>query len=259
MIANNSSPLVELSDSEVLAQTLNAARNERVATARLIQLLMEVDQRRVYLGEGCSSLFTDCTQVLRLSEHAAYNRIESVARCMTNCDEHRTCCAMRCRTAIRRSSSRGRSNYCLRSSSERASVQSHTLERCVNPTTLRVMFPLQSDERSGSAMRVAAHFAVRAGDAPKQRSSNITMSSRLPMAGRRPRVISSCDAARTINTRRICGPAWHSHRRLAKRMRSATRKDNSFRNEFVASENCKTRRVDAARRRGLHALVSAAG
>jgi len=42
-------------------------------------------------------------------------------------------------------------------------------------------------------------------------------------------------------------------------MRSATRKDNSFRNEFVASENCKTRRVDAARRRGLHALVSAAG
>ena len=163
MIANNSSPLVELSDSEVLAQTLNAARNERVATARLIQLLMEVDQRRVYLGEGCSSLFTDCTQVLRLSEHAAYNRIESVARCTTNCDEHRTCCAMRCRTAIRRSSSRGRSNYCLRSSSERASVQSHTLERCVNPTTLRVMFPLQSDERSGSAMRVAAHFAGARG------------------------------------------------------------------------------------------------
>jgi hypothetical protein len=38
---------------------------------------MELDTRRLYLGEGCSSLFTYCTQVLHLSEHAAYNRIET--------------------------------------------------------------------------------------------------------------------------------------------------------------------------------------
>ena len=31
----------------------------------------------MYLGEGCSSLFTYCTQVLHLSEHAAYGRIEA--------------------------------------------------------------------------------------------------------------------------------------------------------------------------------------
>jgi hypothetical protein len=38
---------------------------------------MQLDARRLYLGEGCSSLFTYCTQVLHLSEHAAYNRIET--------------------------------------------------------------------------------------------------------------------------------------------------------------------------------------
>ena len=37
----------------------------------------ELDVRRLYLGEGCSSLFTYCTQVLHLSEHAAYGRIEA--------------------------------------------------------------------------------------------------------------------------------------------------------------------------------------
>ena len=44
---------------------------------RLIALLAELDARRLYLGAGCSSLFTYCTQVLRLSEHAAYGRIEA--------------------------------------------------------------------------------------------------------------------------------------------------------------------------------------
>ena len=52
-------------------------RCEGCARARLIALLMELDVRRLYLGEGCSSLFTYCTQVLHLSEHAAYNRIET--------------------------------------------------------------------------------------------------------------------------------------------------------------------------------------
>jgi 5-methylcytosine-specific restriction endonuclease McrA len=38
---------------------------------------MEVDSRRLYLGQGCSSLFTFCTEVFHLGEHAAYNRIEA--------------------------------------------------------------------------------------------------------------------------------------------------------------------------------------
>jgi hypothetical protein len=38
---------------------------------------MEVDARRLCLAEGCSSLFTYCMQVLHLTEHAAYGRIEA--------------------------------------------------------------------------------------------------------------------------------------------------------------------------------------
>ena len=53
------------------------AADERHATAALIGSLAELDARRLYLGEGCSSLFTYCTQVLHLSEHAAYGRIEA--------------------------------------------------------------------------------------------------------------------------------------------------------------------------------------
>jgi hypothetical protein len=67
----------QLTDRELLASIHAAANHERAATARLIALLGELDTRRLYLGEGCSSLFTYCTQVLHLSEHAAYNRIET--------------------------------------------------------------------------------------------------------------------------------------------------------------------------------------
>jgi hypothetical protein len=64
-----------LSDRDLLTRLCDAARDERQATATLIALLLEVDSRRLYLAEGCSSLFTYCTQVLQLSEHAAYGRI----------------------------------------------------------------------------------------------------------------------------------------------------------------------------------------
>ena len=66
-----------LSDAELLEEVARAAEDERRATARLVALLMELDARRLYLGEGFSSLFTYCTQALHLSEHAAYNRIEA--------------------------------------------------------------------------------------------------------------------------------------------------------------------------------------
>ena len=69
--------VAQLSDQELLAEVRVAAGRERDATVRLIALLAQVDERRLYLGEGCSSLFTYCTQVLHLSEHAAYGRIEA--------------------------------------------------------------------------------------------------------------------------------------------------------------------------------------
>ena len=61
-----------LSDPELLQEVRRLASQERHAIARLIAALGELDARRLYLGEGCSSLFTYCTQVLHLSEHAAY-------------------------------------------------------------------------------------------------------------------------------------------------------------------------------------------
>jgi hypothetical protein len=72
-IGNNS----VLSDGELLAEVKRLTAIERHATSRLIAALGELDARRLYLSEGCWSLFTYCTQVLHLSEHAAYLRIEA--------------------------------------------------------------------------------------------------------------------------------------------------------------------------------------
>src|SRR5688500_11860257 len=66
-----------LPDSELLAEVTRLIECERKTTAHLIASLAEFDARRLYLGQGCSSLFTYCTEVLHLSEHAAYNRIQA--------------------------------------------------------------------------------------------------------------------------------------------------------------------------------------
>ena len=71
-----SQDLVTISDRELIDAVRCAAASERNATVELLELLGELDARRLYLNEGCSSLFTYCTQVLHLSEHAAYHRIE---------------------------------------------------------------------------------------------------------------------------------------------------------------------------------------
>jgi hypothetical protein len=70
-------PLTHLSDDDLLVEVRRLAEGERQATSHLIASLAELDARRLYLSQGCSSLFTYCTQVLRLSEHAAYGRIEA--------------------------------------------------------------------------------------------------------------------------------------------------------------------------------------
>src|SRR5829696_61069 len=64
-------------DDQVIIEVQRLAAAERGATASLIRSLMELDARRLYLREGCSSLFTYCTQVLHLAEGSAYNRIEA--------------------------------------------------------------------------------------------------------------------------------------------------------------------------------------
>jgi hypothetical protein len=67
--------IAQLSDDALLVETSRAAAGERQATAALLELLMEVDRRRLYLGRGYSSMFVYCTSVLRFSEQAAYSRI----------------------------------------------------------------------------------------------------------------------------------------------------------------------------------------
>ncbi len=71
------SAVAQLSNQELLARVTQLAEGEREATASLIAHLAELDARRLYLAEGYSSLFTYCTQLLHLSEHAAYGRIEA--------------------------------------------------------------------------------------------------------------------------------------------------------------------------------------
>jgi hypothetical protein len=66
-----------LSDAELLAAVARLARSEREATTSLVSHIAELDARRLYLGEGFSSMFAYCTGALHLSEHEAYNRIEA--------------------------------------------------------------------------------------------------------------------------------------------------------------------------------------
>ena len=66
-----------LSDNALTGEVRRLAGCEQRATADLVAALAEFDARRLYLGEGCSSLFRYCTRVLRLSEHAAYSRIQA--------------------------------------------------------------------------------------------------------------------------------------------------------------------------------------
>jgi hypothetical protein len=66
-----------LADDELIATVKSLAVSERHATARLIAALVELERRRLYLGAGCSSLYTYCMEVLHLSEDQAYNRVHA--------------------------------------------------------------------------------------------------------------------------------------------------------------------------------------
>ena len=69
--------LAHLTNDQLLEDIKTLAGREREATVQLIASLGELDARRLYLGEGFPSLFTYCTQLLHLSEHAAYRRMEA--------------------------------------------------------------------------------------------------------------------------------------------------------------------------------------
>ena len=72
---NACTSFVDLPDRDLLMEVKRLAQVERDATAALVASLAEVDARELHLSEGCPSLFVYCTQVLHLSESAAYARI----------------------------------------------------------------------------------------------------------------------------------------------------------------------------------------
>ena len=71
--------LKRLSDTELVTRVKSLASRARQVTAELVVHLAELDTRDVHLRAGYASLFLYCREVLRLSGHEAYNRIE-VAR-----------------------------------------------------------------------------------------------------------------------------------------------------------------------------------
>lgn len=66
-----------LSDLDLLRRTAELAAKERRATLDLVAHLAEVDARKLYREQGYGSLFSYCTEALKLSEHATFNRIEA--------------------------------------------------------------------------------------------------------------------------------------------------------------------------------------
>jgi hypothetical protein len=71
-----------LSDHDLLARLGVLAANEREATVELVAHLAVLDTRpSLYAARGCGSLFSYCTQVLRLSEDATCNRIMAARTC----------------------------------------------------------------------------------------------------------------------------------------------------------------------------------
>jgi hypothetical protein len=68
------SSLSLLSDTELLARVAASVETERAASADVVKHLMEVERRRLYLDQACSSLYTYCRERLGYSEDAALRR-----------------------------------------------------------------------------------------------------------------------------------------------------------------------------------------
>src|SRR5713101_5342015 len=66
-----------LSDGELVAEVARLAGCEREASASLVAHLAELYGRRLHERAGYASLFTYCTDALRLSEHEAYDRMRA--------------------------------------------------------------------------------------------------------------------------------------------------------------------------------------
>ena len=66
---------IDLTDDELMTAIPRIAGDERLATARLVAHLAELQRRRLYLAAGYSSPYAYCREALGHSEDAAYNRL----------------------------------------------------------------------------------------------------------------------------------------------------------------------------------------
>ncbi|MFH0902164.1 MAG: hypothetical protein V2A73_16150 [Pseudomonadota bacterium] len=71
--------LESLCDNELLRRLSALIDRDRRLEAEVVAHIAEVDNRRLYLGQGCSSMHAYSTEVLHLSDAEAYLRI-TVAR-----------------------------------------------------------------------------------------------------------------------------------------------------------------------------------
>ena len=67
--------LSQIPSDRLLAELSLLARRGRAVEAELLAFIGEVDSRRLFLREGCASMFRYCVEVLHFSEAAAFKRI----------------------------------------------------------------------------------------------------------------------------------------------------------------------------------------
>jgi len=75
MTTLSGSQFEKISDQDLLRDLKQLIVKDRKLEAELLTHLAEVDARKLYLKEGCTSMFVYCTEVLRFSESEAYHRI----------------------------------------------------------------------------------------------------------------------------------------------------------------------------------------
>src|SRR3989344_1470113 len=69
--------LQTLSDEKLLLHCKEAVRKEKQSTLEVLEYLVEVDKRRLYLKEGFSSLYDFCIRYLQYSEGETHRRIQA--------------------------------------------------------------------------------------------------------------------------------------------------------------------------------------
>ena len=69
--------LTHVSDAVLLRDLARLVARDRATTATLLAHIAEVDERKLYRPAGYSSMYAYCVEKLRLSEDAAYKRIQA--------------------------------------------------------------------------------------------------------------------------------------------------------------------------------------